>query len=216
MTWTEFLSQIYWRPRIGDASFMGWLTVAAYGLTAVLCLVAALKQGAAADGGPKGAGGAGASGDESGGARSQRRLWLGISAVMFLLCLNKQLDLQSLLTNIGRIVAKRGGWYDGRRTIQFWFVVAVGLASVAAFVFLVRKTRSIFRGRAWLLLGLSMLLLFVVMRAASFHHVGEFLEKRVLGLKMNWLLELGSIALVAVSAVRVRGQTPASPNKSNI
>ena len=203
MTWTEFLSQIYWRPRIGDASFMGWLTVAAYGLTAVLCLVAALK------------GGAGASGDESGGARSQRRLWLGISAVMFLLCLNKQLDLQSLLTNIGRIVAKRGGWYDGRRTIQFWFVVAVGLASVAAFVFLVRKTRSIFRGRAWLLLGLSMLLLFVVMRAASFHHVGEFLEKRVLGLKMNWLLELGSIALVAISAVRVRGQTPASPNKSN-
>lgn len=204
MTWTEFLSQIYWRPRIGDASFMGWLTVAAYGLTAVLCLVAALK------------GGAGASGDESGGARSQRRLWLGISAVMALLCLNKQLDLQSLLTNIGRIVANRGGWYDGRRTIQFWFVVAVGLASVAAFVFLVRKTRSIFRGRAWLLLGLSMLLLFVVMRAASFHHVGEFLEKRVLGLKMNWLLELGSIALVAVSAVRVRGQTPASPNKSNI
>lgn len=204
MTWTEFLSQIYWRPRIGDASFMGWLTVAAYGLTAVLCLVAALK------------GGAGASGDESGGARSQRRLWLGISAVMAFLCLNKQLDLQSLLTNIGRIVANRGGWYDGRRTIQFWFVVAVGLASVAAFVFLVRKTRSIFRGRAWLLLGLSMLLLFVVMRAASFHHVGEFLEKRVLGLKMNWLLELGSIALVAVSAVRVRGQTPASPNKSNI
>ena len=46
MTWTEFLSQIYWRPRIGDASFMGWLTVAAYGLTAVLCLVAALKGGA--------------------------------------------------------------------------------------------------------------------------------------------------------------------------
>ena len=203
MTWTEFLSQIYWRPRIGDASFMGWLTVAAYGSTAVLCLVAALK------------GGAGASGDESGGARSQRRLWLGISAVMFLLCLNKQLDLQSLLTNIGRIVAKRGGWYDGRRTIQFWFVVAVGLAGVAAFLYLVRKTRSIFRGRAWLLLGLSMLLLFVVMRAASFHHVGEFLEKRVLGLKMNWLLELGSIALVAISAVRVRGQTPASPNKSN-
>ncbi len=211
MTWTEFLSQIYWRPRIGDASFMGWLTVAAYGLTAVLCLMAALRQGPGS-GGSKGAGGAG---EGNGEARSQRRLWLGMSAVMFLLGINKQLDLQSLLTNIGRIVANRGGWYDQRRTIQFWFVVAVGLASVAAFVFLVRKTRSIFRGRIWLLLGLSMLLLFVVMRAASFHHVGEFLEKRVLGLKMNWLLELGSIALVAVSAARVRGQTPASPNKSN-
>lgn len=211
MTWTEFLSQIYWRPRIGDASFMGWLTVAAYGLTAVLCLMAALRQTVAADG-SKGAGGAG---EGNGEARSQRRFWLGMSAVMFLLCINKQLDLQSLLTNIGRIVANRGGWYDQRRTIQFWFVVAVGLASFAAFVFLVRKTRSVFRGRIWLLLGLSMLLLFVVMRAASFHHVGVFLEQRVLGLKLNWLLELGSIALVAVSAARIRGQTPASPNKSN-
>jgi hypothetical protein len=203
MSWTEFISQIYWRPRIGDASFMGWLTVAAYGLTAILCLMAALKQNA-------GLGGSTATGDagaEDKGARLQRRLWLGISALMFLLCLNKQLDLQSLLTNIGRIVANQGGWYEQRRTIQFWFVVAIGLASVAAFVFLAWKSRSIFRGRTLLLLGLSMLLLFVVMRAASFHHVGVFLEQRILGLKLNWILELGSIALVAVSAVQASRRT---------
>jgi hypothetical protein len=40
------------------------------------------------------------------------------------------------------------------------------------------------------------------MRAASFHHVGVFLGRRVLGLKLNWLLELGSIALVALSAAQ--------------
>jgi hypothetical protein len=192
MSWTEFVSQIYWRPRIGDATFWGWLTVAAYGLTAILCLVVALKQPAMATGVAA----------INGEARRQRRLWLGVAILMAFLCLNKQLDLQSLLTNIGRIVANRGGWYDARRTVQFWFVVAVGLASVAAFVFLAWKTRSIFRGRTLLLLGLSLLLLFVVMRAASFHHVGVFLERRVLGFKLNWLLELGSIALVAVSAVQ--------------
>jgi len=193
MSLAEFISQIYWRPRIGDASFMGWLTVAAYGLTAVLCLVAALRQTAIA---------AGAAAAEEGKARLQRRIWLGVATVMFLLGINKQLDLQSLLTNVGRIIANQGGWYEQRRTIQFWFVVAVGLVSIAAFVFLAWKTRSIFRGRTLLLLGLSMLLLFVVMRAASFHHVGVFLERRVLGLKLNWVLELGSIALVAVSAVQ--------------
>ncbi len=196
MSWTEFISQIYWRPRIGDASFMGWLTVAAYGLTAILCLMAALKQNS----GLGGSKAVNVTAADDKGTRLQRRLWLGITAVMFLLCLNKQLDLQSLLTNIGRIVANRGGWYEQRRTVQFWFVVAVGLASIATFVFLAWKTRSIFRGRAWLLLGLSLLLLFVVMRAASFHHVGVFLEQRVLGLKLNWILELGSIALVAISA----------------
>ena len=203
MSWTEFISQIYWRPRIGDASFMGWLTVAAYGLTAVLCLIAAFRQSTEAGGSQA----VGVSGAEDKGGRLQHRLWLGISAVMFLLCLNKQLDLQSLLTNIGRIVANQGGWYEQRRTIQFWFVVAVGLASVAAFVFLAWKTRSIFKGRTLLLLGLSMLLLFVVMRAASFHHVGVFLEQRILGFKLNWILELGSIALVAVSAVQASRRT---------
>jgi len=198
MSWTEFISQIYWRPRIGDPTFWGWLTVAAYGLTAVLCLIAALRQNS----GWGGSKAAGVSGAEDKGARLQRRLWLGITVIMAFLCVNKQLDLQSLLTNLGRIVANRGGWYDERRTIQFWFVVAVGLASVAAFVFLAWKTRSIFRGRTLLLLGLSLLLLFVVMRAASFHHVGVFLERRVLGFKLNWVLELGSIALVAFSAVQ--------------
>jgi hypothetical protein len=203
MSWTEFISQIYWRPRIGDASLMGWLTVAAYGLTAVLCLMVALKQSAELGGSQA----IGFSGAEDKAAPLQRRLWLGVAILMAFLCLNKQLDLQSLLTNIGRIVAKQGGWYNQRRTIQFWFVVAIGLASVAAFVFLAWKSRSIFRGRTLLLLGLSMLLLFVVMRAASFHHVGVFLEQRILGLKLNWILELGSIALVAVSAVQASRRT---------
>lgn len=193
MTLAEFISQIYWRPRIGDPTFMGWLTVAAYGLTAGLCFIVAKRLPAAA------AGVAAAEGQE---ARGQRRLWFGVAVVMAILCINKQLDLQSLLTNVGRILAHRGGWYELRRTIQFWFVVTVAVASVASFVFLVRKTRSVFRGRALLLLGLSMLLLFVVMRAASFHHVGVFLERRIFDLKLNWILELGSIALVAGSAVR--------------
>jgi hypothetical protein len=177
---------------------MGWLTVAAYGLTAVLCLVAALKRTAVA---------AGVAAADEGKARPRRRIWLVVATVMFLLGINKQLDLQSLLTNIGRIIANHGGWYEQRRTIQFWFVVAVGLVSIAMFILLVRKTRSIFHGRAILLLGLSVLLLFVVMRAASFHHVGVFLGRRVLGLKLNWLLELGSIALVAISAAQA-GRKP--------
>jgi len=198
MSWTEFISQIYWRPRIGDASFMGWLTVAAYGLTAVLCLMAALKQNSGL-GGSKASGVAAA---EDKGCRFQRRMWMGIAVLMAFLCLNKQLDLQSLLTNIGRIVANQGGWYEQRRTIQFWFVVAITIIGFAAIAFLVLKTRTLFQGRPLLLIGLCWLLLFVVMRAVSYHQVGVFLGKRVLGLKLNWVLELGSIALVAVSAVQ--------------
>ena len=187
MSLAEFLAQIDWRPRIGDASLMGWLTVIAYGVATVLCFLAAIRQPAS-------------SGSRD--APMQRRLWAGLGTVMAFLGLNKQFDLQSLLTDIGRVLANRDGWYGQRRTIQFWFVVAVGAASVAAFLFLAKKTRSAFRGRILLLVGVCLLLLFVVMRAASFHHVSVFLNWRILGFKVNWILELGGIALVAGSAAQ--------------
>lgn len=187
MNLAELIAQINWRPRIGDASLMGWLTVGAYGVATVLSFLAAIRQ-------PVSSG--------SRDALRQRRLWVGLGVVMAFLGLNKQFDLQSLLTDIGRVLANRDGWYSQRRTIQFWFVVAVGAASVAAFLFIAKKSRSAFRGRIPLLLGVSLLLLFVVMRAASFHHVSVFLDWRILGFKLNWLMELGGIALVAGSAAR--------------
>ena len=51
------------------------------------------------------------------------------------------------------------------------------------------------------------LLTFIVVRAISFHHFDLFLKARVGGLKMNWVLELGGIALVALAALRERRTT---------
>jgi hypothetical protein len=183
----EFIAQLGWRPRLGDNSFWGWLTVVSYGVAAVLCFVAAARLAREAIAAEE---------------RRQRHMWTSIALLMTALGVNKQFDLQTLIRDVGRVIASRDGWYDERRTIQFWFVIAVAVVSVVAFIYLLKKTRSVFRGRALLLLGVSLLLLFVVMRAASFHHVGVFLEKRVLGLKMNWVLELGGIAFVAGSAAR--------------
>jgi hypothetical protein len=55
---------------------------------------------------------------------------------------------------------------------------------------------------------------FVVIRAASFHHVDAFLVARLGGVKWNWILELGGITFVALAALRVasgRPQRPARP-----
>jgi hypothetical protein len=43
---------------------------------------------------------------------------------------NKQLDLQSALTELGRILATDGGWYDSRHRVQRVFILAVGSAAV--------------------------------------------------------------------------------------
>ena len=190
MSFAEFFSQIRWRPQIGDPSFMGWLTVAAYGLAAVLCFANVFRQPVA---------------DEKG-QRNPRHLWLGLALLLSFLCINKQLDLQSLFTDIGRVLAVRGGWYEQRRSVQFWFVIAIAAAGFLALVTFAWRIRAVLRERILLLSGLIFLLTFIVVRAASFHHFDRFLGSRILGLRMNWILELSGIAMIAVSAIQSGGR----------
>jgi ABC-type Co2+ transport system permease subunit len=183
----EFIAKLGWRPAIGDPSVMGWLTVAAYAAAAVLSFLAArrVRIDPAA---PQG--------------RRERRMWLGVAVFMALLCVNKQLDLQTLLTKIGRELAVRGGWYEHRRPVQFLFVLVIATVAIAAFVWIVRKTRSILKERRLLLVGLCFMLSFIIIRASSFHHVAVILEAEIWGIRLNWLLELSAIALIGVSAAQ--------------
>jgi len=183
VSWAEFLSRLHWRPQIGDPTFMGWLTVAAYAAAAAVSLVAALRQPVS---GPEG--------------RRSRRVWIGVSVLMAALCVNKQLDLQSLLTDVGRVIAHAQGWYDQRRLVQRWFVAAVAAGGAIALAALAWRLRSVMKGRLVLLFGLGFLLMFIIIRAASFHHVDELLGVRIIGLRVNWILELTGIGLVGLGA----------------
>jgi hypothetical protein len=166
---------------------MGWFTVAAYGAAAVTCFVAAFRH-------PYDA--------ASGETRHPRRMWIGIAVLMSFLCLNKQLDLQSLLTDIGRVLAIREGWYDHRRLIQYWMVLAMAMAGALILAIIAWKLRAILRERIVLLIGVVFLLTFIAIRAASFHHVDIFLGSQILGIRANWILELTGIGLITLSAVR--------------
>ena len=74
-------------------------------------------------------------------------MWLGVGLLMSFLCINKQLDLQSLFTDLGRVLATRGGWYDAAPDVQLWFVIAVAAAGIMMFVIIVWKSRSILQER---------------------------------------------------------------------
>ncbi|HEY8942673.1 MAG TPA: hypothetical protein VIM73_00370, partial [Polyangiaceae bacterium] len=86
-----------WSPGIGDPTVTGWVTVVAYLATAVSCTLLALRIPRVA--GP---------------LNRERLLWGLLAAAFFALGLNKQLDLQSAVTEIGRIVAAKQGWYEQR------------------------------------------------------------------------------------------------------
>jgi len=131
---------------------------------------------------------------------------------MILLGVNKQLDLQSLFTEVGRQIAKAQGWMDHRRIVQFWFIVAFGSAAIAAFLLLVGIRPDLFKRFPIAFAGLFFLLCFIVIRAAGFHHFDEMLGFRLFGAKMNWLIELTGIYAIFVAGllemVRLKKRRP--------
>ena len=165
---------------------MGWLTTICYFACAYLCARAA--QAARAQ--------------PADFRRDSPTFWV-ILAVMFTgLGINKQFDLQSLLTQIGREIARSQGWYEHRRHMQELFITSIALAGTGLLLFfgvLIRKS-LIRQGPA--LLGVVFVVCFVVIRASSFHHVDHILGMRFVGMKLNWILELGGICLVMVTAPR--------------
>jgi hypothetical protein len=173
----EFLNHIGWRPKIGDPSMMGWFTVVMYGIGAVLALRVWIRQ--------------------------RDLLWMGVALVMTALCVNKQLDLQSLFTDIGRVAFHYLGLFEQRRQFQKWFVLGVvGIAGVAGVWFLWRRYTFWIRHKL-LSSGLFFLVTFIVVRAISFHHFDVFIKSEILGgVRMNWVLELGGISMICLAALR--------------
>lgn len=179
----DFLHQFRWRPEIGDPSLMGWLTVAAYAGAAFTAWLAARRAGRA----PGTIGGS-------------RLTWSLVTALMALLCLNKQLDLQSLFTDIGRVLSYHQGWYHERREVQKWFVLGVlGTSFLSTGVMLI-CFRHFWKKHFLLSTGLVLLLTFIVIRAVSFHHFDVLLKSQIMGVRMNWVLELTGIGLIWLAA----------------
>jgi hypothetical protein len=182
---TELLQQFRWRPEIGDSSLLGWITTAAYALAAITACAAARRAARA----PGLAGGS-------------RLIWLLVTALMLFLGLNKQLDLQSLLTDIGRILSWKLGFHEQRREFQKWFVIGVLAASSLGALAAVIWCRGFWRSHFLLISGLSLLLVFIVLRAVSIHHLDALIGWSFENVGRNELLELVGVILIWLAALR--------------
>jgi hypothetical protein len=126
---------------------------------------------------------------------------------MAFLCINKQLDLQELFGFFARFEARKHGWYDSRRPFQLAFIIALAIGSILAVVALLARTRQASGSVRGAIVGLAVLLLFVLVRATSFHKVDLFINLHLAGMRANHVLEIGGIAIVtgfAFSATRKR------------
>ena len=181
-----------WEPGIGDPTFLGWFTVLAYGFTAYLC-ASAYRVVLGNHDNPR----------RAEDRATLRKFWVGLGWLMAFLAVNKQLDLQTLLTEIARDAAREQGWYDTRRSVQVGFVKLVGLLALVTGSVITWRMRRLLGFVLRPLLGIVCLLTFVTARAASFHHLDLMLRTEVLGLRTNGIFELSGIALVAWGARRI-------------
>jgi len=175
-----------WHPGIGDPTFMGWFTVVVYGLACWLCLQCALRL-------------------------RPQVFWWTVTLALLALGINKQLDLQTWVTEMGRDMAQHDGWYGRRHDIQIAFIIGVTGAGAAVACLLGWALQGYWRRYLRVWSGLVLLLTFIVVRAASFHHVDQFLMADIGGLRMNWVFELGGLALIASGAWRAGKRTRKNP-----
>ena len=134
--------------------------------------------------------------------KSIKNFWLFLAFFLIALGVNKQLDLQSLLTQIGKDIAVEQGWYKNRRIVQLSFIILIGLVGVTALTFLIKTYRNTHSAVKITLTGCIILFSFILIRASSFHHMDIFINLKLIGIKINWLLELGGLAIIGLGGFR--------------
>jgi hypothetical protein len=148
--------QFNWTPGIGDPTIGGWITVLLYFLAAISCWRTARKA-----------------------ELLDKKIWYAISISFVALGINKELDLQTALTELGRMLAIEEGWYKQRETVQLYFIVAVSLISGWALISLLVWARHSPVTTWFALPGTTSVISYVLIRAASFHHIDRFVGSTV-------------------------------------
>jgi hypothetical protein len=177
------VTSAHWTPGIGDPTIAGWVTVVVYFLAAALCFRASAAP-----------------------VLIERRWWTGLSMLMILMGINKQLDIQTLFTDIGRDMARAQGWYGEHRMVQGYFIVGLVVSGL-----IIAATLALTLGRKsgpWArvaMLATCGLGVFVLIRATSFHHVDDMLGLKLGGLRYNNILEMGPLLVIALAAWKAAG-----------
>ena len=171
-----------WTPGIGDPTFMGWFTVFAYLVATFLAFRRMIQEYTA--------------------EVCCWQAWKVFGLVLLFLAINKQLDLQTWFAQMLRHHALEHGWYENRRFYQSLFIIGIIVFVPLVFASYIESIRSRFKDFSITLFGLSLLLVFVLLRASAFHNMDSLISQEYYGIRMNWVLELSGIGIVIFGILR--------------
>ena len=181
-----------WTPGIGQLPLSAWGAAVPYLLAAYFCWRVARKLRLfGADG------------------RSEAQVWIAIAILFLVLGICRELDIQSVVTNYWRAIARQQGWYRDRQTIQPAIITVIGAASLACAIILLVRLWRVPRITQLAAVGTLLLLTYIAIRAVSFHPVDVLANKTVLGVRWSWIFEFAGILVVILAALRRRGRLTA-------
>jgi hypothetical protein len=144
---------------------------------------------------------------------ANNRPWIIIAALLLFLGINKWLDLQTLLMHLGRAATRTTHWYKHRRAAQTVFVMFFTLVVLAALASGLRKWRRFCTENRLALVGIVMLFLFILVRAATINHVSKRLHLNLYDDRWGWILEVLATACFVLSATRMKARYADQPER---
>lgn len=166
---------------IGDPDLLGWSITLGYLSGAALSFVRARQYAGS-------------------GAGRHEMFWFLIAVFLFLMGLNKQLDLQTAVIEIGREATMQLGWYEYRRQIAIGFISLLFAWGAVSQAWLYSVLTRFDRREKLALLGLSVLFVFIAVRAAYFQHIDFFTNyDAILARRIHWMMEITGILCITIA-----------------
>jgi hypothetical protein len=192
-----------WSFSLNNPTLTGLVTTAGYFIVFALCLWTGIHRkrtdGKADSNDVTNRAGKGAANGSDGG------LWFLFAAFLFLLGLNKQLDLKTLLDSIGRTVLTSRGWSENRRAAQAALIAVFSLTCGCVIVLIVKKAGKR-RGIHGITRASLVLMIFVIaLRAGFMEQGGDTLYGGIVRIPHRYysLFEFFSIFLAGLRASMV-------------
>ena len=175
-------AQDIWQPHLGDATVGGYALTALYIVASLMFLRVVVAR--------------------DGWLPRERLLWLVCTAVLVLMTVNKQLDLQQTLIWVGRCVARNEGWLDQRLVFQRNFGLMVLTLVAIAVMALGWACRGVIAANWRLILGMALLTGFVILQVARFEQQAGSLGHMVVKLRLHRPLEGAALVTLIWAAWR--------------
>lgn len=175
---------------VGDSSLNGWATFIVYLVTAGVCF-----RNARNSVGPPGVGMRSVAL-----ARSRRRFWVVLAALVLVLGLTRQLDLQALLSELARGLVSAEGQYDTREGFQLALVIAVAIFGTIGLGMALVTFRQVEGSVLTAVAGMAVLMVFTLIRLISLHDIDHFLGLGLPHARINNAIEIGVLIAIALPA----------------